>query len=83
VVDQFIRKGYRFKGHAEVLDSGAEFERLVGFYATLGLSDAPKKIQSIVIITVQQVRALISPAYDYGADEDAVRSQWTSYYLGH
>jgi predicted pyridoxine 5'-phosphate oxidase superfamily flavin-nucleotide-binding protein len=82
VVDQFIRKGYRFKGHAEVLDSGAEFERLVAFYATLGLSDAPKKIQSIVIITVEQVRPLISPAYDYGAEEDAVRAQWTSYYLG-
>ena len=82
VVDQFIRKGYRFKGHAEVLDSGEDFERLVAFYASLGLSDAPKKIQSIVIITVRQVRPLISPAYDYGADEDAIRSQWTSYYLG-
>ena len=81
VVDQFIRKGYRFKGDAEVLDNGAEFERLVDFYSTLGLSDAPKKIQSIIIITVQQVRPLISPAYDYGADEDAVRAQWTSYYF--
>jgi len=82
VVDQFIRKGYRFKGHAEVLDSGAEFERLVKFYATLGLSDAPKKIQTIVIITVEQVRPLVSPAYDYGADEAMIRAQWTSYYLG-
>jgi predicted pyridoxine 5'-phosphate oxidase superfamily flavin-nucleotide-binding protein len=82
VVDQFIRKGYRFKGHAEVLDSGAEFDRLVAFYGTLGLSDAPKKIQSIVIIKVDQVRPLVSPAYDYGANEEAVRDQWTSYYLG-
>ena len=82
VVDQFIRKGFRFKGHAEVLDSGAEFERLAGFYATLGLSDAPKKIQTIIIITIEHARPLVSPAYDYGAEEDAMRAQWTSYYLG-
>jgi predicted pyridoxine 5'-phosphate oxidase superfamily flavin-nucleotide-binding protein len=82
VVDHLIRKGYRFKGHAEVLDSGDGFERLVAFYSTLGLSDAPKKIQSIVIVRVEQARPLVSPAYDYGADEASMREQWTSYYLG-
>ena len=82
VVDQFVRKGYRFKGHAEILDSGAEFERLVEIYSSLGLSDAPKKIQSIVIVRVEQARPLVSPAYDYGADEESMRAQWTSYYLG-
>ena len=82
VVDQFVRKGFRFKGKAEVLDSGTEFDRLVEFYSTLGLSDAPKKIQSIVIVKVEQARPLVSPAYDYGADEEAMRAQWTSYYLG-
>src|SRR6185436_7298815 len=29
VVDALVRKGYRFKGRAEVLEAGAEFDRLV------------------------------------------------------
>jgi len=82
VVDQFVRKGYRFKGKAEILEAGAEFERLVAFYANLGLSDAPRRINAIVIVHVAEVRPLISPGYETMPDEAAMRARWTRYYLG-
>ena len=34
VVDPFLRKGYRFKGRAKVLEAGADFERLVAVFAS-------------------------------------------------
>ena len=40
VVDPFTRKGYRFKGQATIVEAGAEFERLVAFFASRALSDA-------------------------------------------
>jgi hypothetical protein len=82
VVDPFVRKGYRFKGRGEVLDAGAEFERLVGFYSDPGPSDAPRRIRAIVVIRVGEARPLISPAYDREKDESAIRARWTQYYLG-
>jgi uncharacterized protein len=82
VVDPFVRKGFRFKGRGEVLDAGAEFERLAGFYSDPGPSDAPRRIRAIVVIRVEEARPLISPAYDRENDESAIRARWTQYYLG-
>jgi predicted pyridoxine 5'-phosphate oxidase superfamily flavin-nucleotide-binding protein len=82
VVDPFVRKGYRFKGRGEVLEAGADFERLVGFYSDPGPSDAPRRIRAVVVIRVEEARALISPAYDRESDESAIRARWTQYYLG-
>jgi uncharacterized protein len=81
VVDHLVRKGYRFKGHAEVLDSGAEFLRLRDVYAGRGTFDAPRRIQAIVVIAVAEVRPLISPGYDRDTDETAVRDRWRRHYL--
>src|SRR5919109_4329121 len=61
VVDPFVRKGYRFKGQAEVVEAGAEFERLVAFFSSRGLSDAPRRIRAVVVVRVDQARPLISP----------------------
>jgi uncharacterized protein len=80
VVDWFTRKGYRFKGIATVLESGALFDEGVSFYAQRGLSDAPRRIQAIVMINVQRALPLISPAYDGDVTEDQVRTQWEDYY---
>src|SRR5438876_10236555 len=33
VVDPIVRKGYRFKGTARVLSSGAEFDRVLALFA--------------------------------------------------
>jgi predicted pyridoxine 5'-phosphate oxidase superfamily flavin-nucleotide-binding protein len=83
VVDPFVRKGYRFKGRAEVVETGAEFERLVAFFSSRGLSDAPRRIRTIVVVRVDQARPLISPGYEHETDEAAMRARWTRYYLGN
>ena len=77
VVDPFVRKGYRFKGRAEVLDAGPEFDRLAALYSTPELSDAPRRIRAMVVVRVEEARPLISPAYDRETDEDAMRARWT------
>ena len=82
VVDHLLRKGYRFKGTAQVLDSGADFSRQVAFFSDRGMLDAPSRIRAIVIIRVEQTRSLISPGYDRIADEDSMRSYWLKYYMG-
>ena len=83
VVDQFVRKGYRFKGTAQVLDSGPGFNRHVEFFSKRGLADAPARIRSIVTIRVDQARPLISPGYDHVyPDEASARAYWLEYYVG-
>jgi predicted pyridoxine 5'-phosphate oxidase superfamily flavin-nucleotide-binding protein len=80
VVDWFIRKGYRFKGTATVIESGPLFDQIVAFYQQRGLFDAPRRIQAIVMVTVQRALALISPGYDRDVTEEQVRAQWEAYY---
>jgi len=80
VVDWFTRKGYRFKGSAQVMVSGALFDELVAFFEKRGLFDAPRRIQTVVMVEVQRALPLISPAYDGEVTEDQVRTQWEDYY---
>lgn len=80
VVDWFTRKGYRFKGLATVIESGSRFDELVSLYDQPGPSDAPRRIQAIVMVEVQRALPLISPAYDRGITEAHVRTQWEDYY---
>lgn len=82
VVDHFIRKGYRFKGTARVLDSGPAFDRHVEWFSKRGVFDAPGRIRAIVIIQVDHARPLISPGYDHVPDEAAARAYWLKYYVG-
>ena len=80
VVDWFTRKGYRFKGSATVIESGSLFDEFVSFYAQQGLTDAPRRIQTIVLVRVQRALALVSPAYDRDVTEDEVRARWEEHY---
>ena len=80
VVDWFIRKGYRFKGFAKVIESGSLFDEAVSFYEQQGMFDAPRRIQTIVLIEVQQALPLVSPAYDHDVTEDQVRTRWEDHY---
>src|SRR5687767_7292808 len=82
VVDPLLRKGYRFKGQAEVLETGAQFDRLVPIFASRGMPDAPRRIRAIVVMRVDQARPLISPGYDAGRDEASMRAHWVRYYFG-
>ena len=80
VVDWFTRKGYRLKGVAIVLESGSLFDEIVSFYNQQGLFDAPRRVQTIVMVTVERALPLISPAYDREVTEDQVRTHWEDYY---
>jgi predicted pyridoxine 5'-phosphate oxidase superfamily flavin-nucleotide-binding protein len=73
VVDQLVRKGYRFKGTAAVHRDGELFERGVQFYESRGTVRARERIRSIVIVAVERVLPVISPAYDLGMTEDELR----------
>ena len=81
VVDPLVRKGYRFKGRAEVLEAGTDFERLVAVVASRGLPDAPRRIRAIVVMQVEQARPLISPGYDRDPDEASMRARWVRHYI--
>jgi uncharacterized protein len=75
VVDQLVRKGYRFKGTGTVHTDGDVFERGVEFYATRGTVNARDRIRSIVIVAVDEASPVTSPAYDIGLTEDELREQ--------
>src|SRR5512142_1172003 len=66
VVDPFVRKGYRFKGNAAILEAGPDSDRAVAFYRSGGSRGSA--IREIVIIHVVSAQAIDSPAGDPGAD---------------
>jgi len=76
VVDPLVRKGYRFKGPAEVHERGTSryadgVERLRE--AGSALTD---RVRAIVVIEVREAHGLVSPAYDDGTltEEDVIRT---------
>ncbi len=77
VVDPIVRKGYRFKGNAEVLSSGSTFDDIVTFYRERGVSGP---IHHVVLVQVERVLPLVSPSYDSGATEAEVRARWEQYW---
>ena len=84
VVDPFVRKGYRFKGVASVLDSGpiydkviASYDKVITFYKERGVANP---IREVVMVRVQSAQPIDSPAYDLGLTEDEVRARWEHYW---
>src|SRR5262249_43884068 len=77
VVDPFVRKGYRFKGVATILESGPLYDKALAFYRTRGSRSA---IREIVLIRVRTAHAMDSPAYDLGLTEDDVRNRWVRHF---
>jgi uncharacterized protein len=71
-----VRKGYRFKGPAEVHDPGTSrhdegIERLREAGSTV-----VDRVKAIVVIEVREARPVVSPAYDDGAltEADIIRA---------
>jgi len=86
VVDAFTRKGYRFKGTAEVLKSGSTYDAIMTMYrddsSTDKLRDADQRVKAIVLMNVERAEPLVSPAYDDGSSEQQVAEKWERHYLG-
>jgi predicted pyridoxine 5'-phosphate oxidase superfamily flavin-nucleotide-binding protein len=79
VVDPIVRKGYRFKGSAEVHSDGEVYEQSLRLLAERGYDARPERIKTIVLIRVEQAAALVSPAYDGCASEDEVVARWEAH----
>jgi predicted pyridoxine 5'-phosphate oxidase superfamily flavin-nucleotide-binding protein len=77
VVDQVSRTGYRFKGTAQVLESGPLFAQVVAERRRRGALSA---VRSVVLVRVERALPLTSPAYDDGRSEDDVREEWRAYW---
>ena len=73
VVDPFVRKGYRFKGLASILESGPLYDRVIAFYRERGVTNA---IDEVVMVRVQRAQPVNSPAYDLGVTEAEVFARW-------
>lgn len=73
VVDVFVRKGYRFKGTAEIFAEGARFDELLAFARKRG-SKSP--IRHMVLMKVTFAAPLVSPSYDQGLSEAEVTARW-------
>ena len=77
VVDPMVRKGYRFKGTAAVLEAGARYEEMKSSFAARGVSNP---IREVVVIKVEHALPVTSPAYDLGLSEAEVRARWESHH---
>jgi predicted pyridoxine 5'-phosphate oxidase superfamily flavin-nucleotide-binding protein len=82
VVDPIARKGYRFKGRTTVLTKGSLFEEILAFYESgeAPVRDARSRIRSAVLVKIERALPLVSPAYDLGLTEDAVRAAWLDHF---
>lgn len=78
VVDPFARKGYRFKGVASLLESGARYDEAIEFYRKRG--SRVEAIREIVLVRVHRAQPMDSPAYDLGLSEGEVRQRWEQYF---
>src|SRR3990172_4427113 len=78
VVDPFVRKGYRFKGVASILESGPLYDEAIAFYKARG--SRVTVLREVVIVHVQKAQPVDSPAYDLGLTEEEVRGRWERYY---
>lgn len=82
VVDPIVRKGYRFKGLAEVFRDGELFEHAIATLYEATIWKPHERIHSIVLVLVKQALPLVSPAYDKGRSEAEVIDQWMRHYRG-
>jgi predicted pyridoxine 5'-phosphate oxidase superfamily flavin-nucleotide-binding protein len=80
MVDPIVRKGWRFKGTATVRRESEVRERALEIYEREGYTVYPERIGAIVLIRVESVWELTSPAYDDGSSEQDVAGWWAERY---
>ena len=80
VVDQILRRGYRFKGTAEVLYDGPIFDRVTNDFWSQEGSQYP--VNGVVKIRVEKAFPVLSPAYTFnpGVKEEDVKAIWLKRY---
>ena len=81
VVDVLRRRGYRFRGTAEVHLPGSAVHTWLHQWL-LEINGPGYPANQAVLVNVERVLPVLSPAYTYaGADEQALVTQYTATYL--
>lgn len=79
-IDFIRRRGYRFKGTAEILPPGHPAYEWLRTWL-LDLHGPAYPLHEAVLLTVQQAREVLSPAYTFGgADEAELAKNWAAIY---
>jgi predicted pyridoxine 5'-phosphate oxidase superfamily flavin-nucleotide-binding protein len=73
VIDPIVRKGWRFKGVAEVLVGGQLYDEIEASYRARGSTNP---FRHIVLVRVTEAAEIWSPAYDLGRTEAEIAAQW-------
>ena len=78
-VDVLARKAVRVRGQAEIIERQTQaFLVLRPYFDRWGaLAD---RIRRFVRVRIETAKVITSPAYDIGATEEELRSQWKAYY---
>ena len=77
VIDPFSRMGYRFKGLANILSDGEDFENILDYFKQKGIKST---ISHIVVIDVTSFSEITSPSYDLGLKKDDLIKKSKQYY---
>ncbi len=80
VVDPVLRKGYRFKGRAELLHKGPIYDQVAGGFWEREGKEYP--VNTVVKIKVEMAAPVLSPAYTFvpGISEEQLRKVWMQRY---
>ncbi|WP_448951150.1 pyridoxamine 5'-phosphate oxidase family protein [Labrys neptuniae] len=80
-VDVLARKGVRIRGRCEIIPAGSDtFAELRPHFERWGA--LAERIRHFVRVSIEAVKPISSPAYDIGAEEEALRSHWKAHYQG-
>jgi predicted pyridoxine 5'-phosphate oxidase superfamily flavin-nucleotide-binding protein len=79
IVDIFTRKGYRFKGVAKVFSGGEIFKAVIHHYGEPAMK---YDVKNVVLVTVERIIEVTSPAYDTEATEAEIKKRWVAYWRG-
>jgi len=77
VVDPFSRRGYRFKGIAEIISTGDKFDKIISHYKETGVKSS---IKTIIAVKIEKLSEVLSPLYDLGYTEEELKSKWKKHY---
>jgi general stress protein 26 len=75
IVDVLSRNGVRIRGKARV-ETGADMEPLMPLFRAHWNDVLLGMINAVVVIPVEELKPLQSPAYEVGADEAGLRASW-------
>ncbi len=77
VVDPFSRRGYRFKGIAEIISTGDKFDKIISHYKETGVKSS---IKTIIAVKIEKLSEILSPLYDLGYTEEELKAKWKKHY---